>query len=389
MVNIAECEEVLQAITKASLDKDKQCVNMYDIRLRDTYKSCGMNWPPDLKRLEPYLRRSDVTHALNINDDKKTGWVECSGPVGSNFRSKNSKPSVHLLPGLLEAGIPIVLFDGDKDLICNYEGTEEFIKNMKWSGGSGFELSPGVWAPRHDWTFEGEPAGFYQEARNLTYVLFYNSSHMVPFDYPRRSRDMLDRFLGVNIKSIGGSPADSRLDGSKGPLTTVGEHANETAHEQEHENVESAAWDAYYRSGEVALIVVIIVAGLWGFFVWRSRRQRKQRGYQGVYHDDVEDSSGSLSRFRNNKNSLDTDIEATDFDEAQLDDLPPRRDYSSRSVLDEEPEHYAIGDDESSDDDNTATAGVGRKSISNEQQQQQQGSSSGDRSHDGKALEKS
>jgi hypothetical protein len=73
---------------------------------------------------------------------------------------------------------------------------------MEWNGGKGFELSPGNWAPREEWVFQGESAGMYQTARNLTYVLFYNSSHMVPFDVPLRSRDMLERFIGVNIDSI-------------------------------------------------------------------------------------------------------------------------------------------------------------------------------------------
>ena len=108
---------------------------------------------------------------------------------GSCFRQLseqgNSPPSITLLPTLLEH-IPILLFSGDKDLICNHLGTEEMIHRMTWLNGTGFEDPPGSgsWAPRQPWTFDGEPAGFYQTARNLTYVLFYNSSHMVPFDYP-------------------------------------------------------------------------------------------------------------------------------------------------------------------------------------------------------------
>lgn len=247
-----------------------RCYNMYDVRLDDSYPSCGMNWPPDLKDVKPYLRRKDVTNALHVNKDKQTGWTECSGEVGSNFKTRTSKPSIQLLPDLLQH-MPVVLFSGDQDLICNHLGTEEMIHNMKWNSGQGFELSPGTWAPRRDWTFEGEPAGIYQEARNLTYVLFYNSSHMVPFDYPRRSRDMLDRFMNVDIASIGGKPTDSRIDGEKGVQTSVGGHPNSTIAEQvEEDKLEDAKWHAYYRSGEVVLVIVIIAASAWGWWVWRS-----------------------------------------------------------------------------------------------------------------------
>ncbi|KMU91028.1 carboxypeptidase KEX1 [Coccidioides immitis H538.4] len=284
-IHAGACEKVLSAVLEVTRENGK-CINMYDIRLRDEFPSCGMNWPPDLKHITPYLRRDDVISALHVNDDKRTGWRECTGAVSSNFNARNSKPSVQLLPEILESGIPITLFSGAKDFICNHIGTEQFIHNMQWSGGMGFELSPGVWAPRHDWTFEGEAAGYYQEARNLTYVLFYNASHMVPFDFGRRSRDMLDRFLGVDITSIGGNPADSRIDGEKGALTSVGNHPNSTTAEQrEKEKLKAATWAAYYKSGEVALVVVAIAAAVWGFFIWRSRRQRQGSGYREAAAD--------------------------------------------------------------------------------------------------------
>ncbi|PGH05614.1 hypothetical protein AJ80_08306 [Polytolypa hystricis UAMH7299] len=347
-VTVPECEDVLQGILKDT-QVDRQCINMYDIRLQDTYPSCGMNWPPDLTSITPYLRRRDVTSALNINPDKKTGWTECSGAVSGNFHANNSTPAVEFLPDLLEAGIPIVLFSGQKDFICNHIGTEEMIKNMKWSGGTGFELSPGVWAPRQDWTFEGEPAGIYQKARNLTYILFYNSSHMVPFDYPRRTRDMLDRFLNIDIGHIGGPAADSRIDGEKAPPTSVAGHPNSTAAaQQEDERVQTAKWDAYYKAGEAALVVVVIAASVWGFFIWRSRRTRQ--GYQGVYPNDDGGSSGSLPQFGNRRRD-NGDLEAADFDESELDRMTPNQAASSSVPHLDERENYSVGEESSDDED--------------------------------------
>ena len=335
-IDIPACEEILQQVLKKS-EKNGQCYNMYDLRLRDSYPSCGMNWPPDLANVTPYLRRADVLEALHINKDKKTGWTECSGAVSSNFSPKKSVPSVQILPKILET-VPVVLFSGDQDIICNHIGTEELIHNMEWNGGKGFELSPGTWAPRQHWTFEGESAGIYQQARNLTYILYYNSSHMVPFDYPRRTRDMLDRFLGVDIASIGGKPTDSRIDGEKGVETSVGGHPNSTTAEQEEaEKLEDAKWAAYYKSGEVALIVVIILASAWGFYVWRDRRRRA--GYDSLFNA----SNSQQLRKRQGR-----DVEAPDFDESELDDLhvasPGPHDEAAGS-------RHSLGE-ASSDDDN-------------------------------------
>ncbi|CAI6338718.1 unnamed protein product [Periconia digitata] len=324
-VDTPECEAIMTTILDETKDRtaksNQQCLNMYDIRLRDD-SSCGMNWPPDLSQVTPYLRSPDVVAALHINPDKKTGWQECNGAVSGHFRAKKSAPSITFLPELLSQ-VEIVLFSGDQDLICNHLGTESMIDSMEWNGGKGFQLSPNVYAPRHDWTFEGEPAGTYQQARNLTYVVFYNSSHMVPFDFPRRTRDMLDRFMNVDISAIGGDPSDSRIDGEKGPLISVGDHPNSTkAEEDKTKSLKEAEWKAYYRSGEVALVIVVIIAGLWGYFVWRDRRRRAKAGYSGVEGDEGRESlimGMGLDNFR--RRTEHRDVEAADFDERELADL--------------------------------------------------------------------
>lgn len=360
-VDYGSCESILQTIlseTATTNTKGQQeCYNMYDVRLKDTYPSCGMNWPPDLKSVTPYLRRKDVVDALHVNPAKNTGWSECSGAVGSNFRTTTSPPAVKILPGLL-AEVPVLLFSGAEDLICNHLGTEALIGNMKWNGGKGFELSPGTWAPRREWMFEGDVAGFWQSARNLTYVLFYNSSHMVPFDVARRSRDMLDRFMGVDISSIGGKPTDSYLDGERLPDTTVGGQAgNSTAsQEAEQEKLDAAKWEAYQRSGEIILVIVSVAAAAWGYWVWKERRKR--RGYLGLAQGSNIGLATSQRRdFRSRGSSNARDLEAADFDEAELDDLhieSPTVEAHEEGIMGAE-RRYSLGDD--SDED----SGTGRK----------------------------
>ena len=344
-IDLEDCELILTEFHRLTQGSDHQCFNMYDVRLRDEYPSCGMNWPPDLADVRPYLHRHDVVKSLNINPDKSTGWEECSGAVSGNLIEKNSVPSVQFLPALLESGIPVLLFSGDKDLICNHIGTEQLIHNLEWNGATGFETSPGVWAPRRDWTFEGEPAGYYQQARNLTYVLIYNSSHMVPFDVSRRTRDMLDRFMHVDITSIGGAPADSRIDGEKLPQTSVGGSSNSTVSEEEEmEKLKQAEWKAYAKSGEAVLAVIIIAVAIWGFFMWRNRRRR--RGYRSIYEDGSPSSGASQEQLRT-KRSRRPDIEAGKYDEAELDSL------NTTTRPEDERDHYVLGED--SDDERQST----------------------------------
>ncbi|CAH6723780.1 pheromone-processing carboxypeptidase Kex1p [[Candida] jaroonii] len=199
------CEVILNKILFATLDhsmnEDQRCFNMYDYTLKDSYPSCGMNWPPDLVNVNPFLNSEEVQHDLNLKLFKK--WHECSGKVGRNFNAKHSIPSVKILPDILEQ-IPIVLFHGNRDIICNYIGAENFIKEMKWNGETGFKSDE-----TFDWIYNNDISGYIKTERNLTFVNVFDSSHMVPFDKPEVSRSLIDILLQnydiVDFEATGGS----------------------------------------------------------------------------------------------------------------------------------------------------------------------------------------
>jgi len=212
---------------------------------------------------------------------------------------------------------------------------------MTWKNGTGFEDPPGSgsWAPRQEWVFDAEAAGFYQTARNLTYVLFYNSSHMVPFDYARRTRDMLDRFVGVDIRSIGGEDGESRVGGETNrPPTSVDETTkqSEETEEEEKEKLKQATWRAYYRAGAAALVIVILLAGALGFFVYRQRRRQGAKSFKDVV-------MGKIGR----QNRMVRLEEGMLEDENELDELvaeSPMFSLSDEEIDDEEAETLAKGE---------------------------------------------
>ena len=52
------------------------------------------------------------------------------------MHESESNSSVTVLPRVLEK-IPVLLFAGDQDLICNYVGMEALIKALTWNGETG------------------------------------------------------------------------------------------------------------------------------------------------------------------------------------------------------------------------------------------------------------
>jgi carboxypeptidase D len=63
-------------------------------------------------------------------------WIECKHMVHSAFRTYETEASVSVLPKLLSK-IRVLVFAGDQDLICNYVGLENMIKNLTWNGATG------------------------------------------------------------------------------------------------------------------------------------------------------------------------------------------------------------------------------------------------------------
>ncbi|KPV77963.1 uncharacterized protein RHOBADRAFT_50486 [Rhodotorula graminis WP1] len=220
------CERILGAITDSTIQNvngQSMCVNNYDVRLTDTHPACGMNWPPDLVDMHPYLSRQDVKSAFHAT--RKSGpWLECDGQVGAQFYTPRSRPAVRLLPGLLEQ-VPVLMFAGAEDLICNHVGIERMIDNLEWNGETGFGN-----ATQEEWHVDGRQAGTWTTARNLTYVKINDASHMVPYDQPVAAHDMLLRFVGVSLLSAAGPAAQvpSRI-GNEIPAVLGSTHPNGTA----------------------------------------------------------------------------------------------------------------------------------------------------------------
>lgn len=147
----------------------KYCINEYDVR---PASFCG-EYPPGLDYATPYLQREDVLDSFHASR-KASPWQQCNDTVGNQMWSPRSVPSVELLPELLQT-IPILLFAGDADLMCNWVGIQSMINNLKWNGAVGF----GENATAKDWFVNGTLAGSWREDRNLTWVTVKEAGHMV------------------------------------------------------------------------------------------------------------------------------------------------------------------------------------------------------------------
>ncbi|KAE8219057.1 hypothetical protein CF319_g7177 [Tilletia indica] len=311
---VPECEHVLPSIIQHTTTRgDKpMCINIYDVRLSDTSPECGMNWPPTLASMYAYLKRQDVRHALHVDEkNKPQAWIECNSRVGSALHGttidkvagRKEEASVKLLPGLLERGLRVLMFAGDKDLICNHIGVQRIGENLVWGGVKGFGTPPP--APL-EWYVNNTYAGQWTTARNYTYVRVAGASHMVGYDLPIAAHDMMLRFMGFDdglgtaelvasagaaaripsvLKGSGGAGRKLAFVGGGGAAAGVGMGKGDVGTlpmipgvdgKTEDQVAEEARWAAYYNAGSAALVFIIIAVCIGTCVLLRSRKRARQ-----------------------------------------------------------------------------------------------------------------
>ncbi|CAB4492190.1 unnamed protein product [Rhizophagus irregularis] len=262
-IKIDACEQILNTILENSrkrIGKVDTCINQYDIRDHsDSYPSCGLKWPYELDTVYDYLRRPDVVKDLHATK-KKELWVECDNTVNVRFNGDQSPPSITLFPEILKQ-IKILLFSGDQDIICNYMGTESMIKNLEWNGYKGFQNNTKLL-----WYVNDTLAGHIVAERNLTYVKIFNASHMVPYDVPLATMDMMYRFMGLDHHIVNKFPSKVESEEFDDDNNSNSEHKDN-----------NEIWNHYYDAGTTTLIIVIFgVLGL-AAFIFRGKIMGKIR----------------------------------------------------------------------------------------------------------------
>ncbi|CAG8549643.1 10786_t:CDS:2, partial [Ambispora leptoticha] len=127
-----------------------------------------------------YLNQPDIIKQIGA----KEKFDVCSDPIYFAFQDSGDVISntANHIEYLLDKNIPILLYHGDLDFICNWYGGHDVALNLNWSHADQFRK-----APTHEWSVSGKKAGTYQEASNLRFVRVYNAGHEVPYYQPENS----------------------------------------------------------------------------------------------------------------------------------------------------------------------------------------------------------
>lgn len=166
----------------------------YDMRLNCDEVDCDA----PSNRVVEFLRKPEVIRQVGAAVDS---FVLCSSNVSAMFDTTGDhvRPFHEDIADLLNRDIPVLIYAGDKDWICNWLGNEAWTKVLDWKYGTQFaEAKPHQWI-----TANGESAGLATNHAHFLFVRVFDAGHMVPSDQPAHAFDMLTRWLAKDYNFTG------------------------------------------------------------------------------------------------------------------------------------------------------------------------------------------
>jgi carboxypeptidase C (cathepsin A) len=147
---------------------------------------------PQTKHIRNYLDRPAVRSLLGVDPSIPANFSACSPEVGFSFAKEQDilHPSTEYVAALLERGIRVLIYVGSYDWICNHVGNERWTLALQWTGSKDFTSQS-----LRDWVVDGKPAGKTRSAMGFTYATVSGAGHMVPYDKPKESLQLIQRWI--------------------------------------------------------------------------------------------------------------------------------------------------------------------------------------------------
>ncbi|KAF7338843.1 Carboxypeptidase [Mycena sanguinolenta] len=143
----------------------------------------------EIEEIVKYLNRKDVQALLGVEISK---YQSCSDNVGRDFSLTLDmmKGATEYVSALLDRDVRVLIYVGTYDWVCNWLGNEAWTLALEWSGQAEFTSQPLT-----EWKIDGKRAGQTRHAKGFTFATVDAAGHMVPYDKPKESLEMVRRWI--------------------------------------------------------------------------------------------------------------------------------------------------------------------------------------------------
>jgi carboxypeptidase C (cathepsin A) len=150
--------------------------------------------------VQAFLNQPHVRAYLNVSETRVGEWVPATNNVSALLviggdRSTSFAPHV---AELLDAGLRVLVYVGDADFVCNWQGNLAWVQALAWRGHDGFLAADETPFLSRDPLQAGANdvhAGSVRAFENLAFLKIFNAGHMVPTHQPAVALDLINRFF--------------------------------------------------------------------------------------------------------------------------------------------------------------------------------------------------
>uniref|UniRef100_A0A674NZE9 Carboxypeptidase vitellogenic like n=1 Tax=Takifugu rubripes TaxID=31033 RepID=A0A674NZE9_TAKRU len=183
-----EAFQVFDALLNGDLDPNPffqnatGCTNYYN------YMECQE--PEDQGYYSPFVNLPQVRHAIHVGN-----LTYHDGSDVEKHLLEDVMKSVKPWLGVLMDNYRVLMYSGQLDVIVAAPLTERFLLTVNWTGAADYKT-----APRFHWRVQPsdtEVAGYVRQVKEFYQIIIRGGGHILPYDQPARSFDMIDRFLST------------------------------------------------------------------------------------------------------------------------------------------------------------------------------------------------
>ncbi|KAI0924127.1 hypothetical protein AcW1_006330 [Taiwanofungus camphoratus] len=173
--------------------------NPYDVRRKCDRSKDGDLCYPQMNWIDTWMNAPATKRALGVAPS--LDFTSCNMEINQAFalQGDGSHNSAKLLPELVEDGIRLLVYAGNADMMCNFIGNERWVEQLETSFHKEFAATkPVPWVTMETGLMAGmvrSAGGNGLTAGNITFVAVHDAGHMVPYDQPEASLDLLDRWI--------------------------------------------------------------------------------------------------------------------------------------------------------------------------------------------------
>nr|CAX69725.1 carboxypeptidase C [Schistosoma japonicum] len=140
-----------------------------------------------------YLDLPFVRESIHVREDKPKTWEVCSDSVMSVYK-RNYQDLSPQYRNILKSKIPILIYNGDVDMACNFIGDDWFVNNLKFDSHNQYQR----------WIYKSEDGkeqiggfwkSFIHKNVNLIFTTVRGAGHMVPRDKPAAMFHLIQSFI--------------------------------------------------------------------------------------------------------------------------------------------------------------------------------------------------